>query len=399
MRYKLGVLSTHPVQYYTPLYQALAARPELDVTVYYAHKPTPAQQADGFGAAFEWDIPLLDGYRSVFLTNRSRQPGLSGFMGCDTPDIQGIIRREQFDAFLVHGWYNKSYWQAITACWRTRTPVMVRGDSTLNLSPPGWRKIAKRFTHRMFVPWFAAYLVVGQRAKEYYLAYGADETRMVFSPHFVDNARFAQAVAGIDTRATRERFALPAEGMVFLFAGKFIPKKRPLDFVRAVAAANRAVPGAVGLMVGDGPLRPEVETAVRAATAPVRLVGFLNQTEIPAAYAVADVLVLPSDGGETWGLVVNEGMACGLPAVVSDTVGCGPDLVSPGRTGYTYPCGDVAALAEHLSVLAADPGLAGRLGAAARDRVVGYSAAAAAEGVASAVAGVVDRRGGRPCRQ
>jgi glycosyltransferase involved in cell wall biosynthesis len=391
MTAKLGILSTHPIQYYTPLYQALATRSDLDVTVYYAHKPTPAQQAEGFGAAFEWDLRLLDGYRSVFLENRARRPSLSGFRGCDTPGIWDVIRQEQFDAFLVHGWHAKTYWQAITACWRTGTPVMVRGDSTLTLTKCGWRKAVKQFTHRLFVPRFDAYLIVGQRAREYYRAYGADERKMVFSPHFVDNARFAAASARVDRDALRRQWGLPTAGPVFLFAGKFIPKKRPADFVRAVAAAARSVPGVAGLMVGDGPLRADVETAVRAEAAPVRLVGFLNQTAIPAAYAAADVLVLPSDGGETWGLVVNEAMACGLPAVVSDLVGCGPDLVRPGESGEVYPCGDVAVLAGRLARLAGDPGAVARLGAAARSRVAAYSVEAAAAGAVAAVARVTSR--------
>src|SRR5205085_4665905 len=110
-----------------------------------------------------------------------------------------------------------------------------------------------------------------------------------------------------------------------------------------------------GAMAGDGPLRPAVEAAVAERSAPIRLCGFLNQSRIPEAYAAADVLVLPSDGGETWGLVVNEAMAAGRPALVSDQVGCAPDLVLDGQTGYVFPCGNVEPLAAHMARLAADP--------------------------------------------
>ena len=99
-------------------------------------------------------------------------------------------------------------------------------------------------------------------------------------------------------------------------------------------------------MVGDGPLRASMEQIVAGAGSPIRFAGFLNQTEMPRAYAASDALVLPSDGGETWGLVVNEAMASGLPAVVSDQVGCGPDLVLPAKTGETFPCGAVSELAR-----------------------------------------------------
>ncbi len=87
---------------------------------------------------------------------------------------------------------------------------------------------------------------------------------------------------------------------------------------------------------------------------PLHVAGFQNQTELPAWYAAADVLVLPSDGGETWGLVVNEALACGTPAVVSDAVGCAPDLAldrDPGRTGAVFAVGDPAALADAVERL------------------------------------------------
>ena len=391
MALKLGILSTHPIQYYSPLYRELAGRPGIDLTVYYAHRATAANQADaGFGVAFEWDVPLLDGYRSEFLPNLSPQPSSGTYRGCDTPAITDVIARERFDAFLVHGWYTKSYRQAMRACWRTETPLMVRGDSTL-LMQQGWvRRLAKWVSHRRFVPWFDAYLVVGQRARDYYLAYGADPQRMEHSPHFVDNERFAEAAAAaLPGRAERRReWGLPADATIVLFAGKFIPKKRPLDFVRAVAAAGSSV---AGLMVGDGPLRPKIEAMIAETNASVRLAGFLNQSQIPTAYATADALVLPSDGTETWGLVVNEAMACGLPAVVSDRVGCVPDLVIPGKTGYVYPVGDLPVLTSCLTTLAA-PGRSANLGEAARARIASYTVTAAADGVCRAAERLAARR-------
>jgi glycosyltransferase involved in cell wall biosynthesis len=388
MSVRLGILSTHPIQYYSPWYRALAARADLDLTVYYAHRPTPADQAAaGFGVGFEWDVPLLEGYASVFLDNRARRPSLYGFWGCHTPEIAAVIRRGCFGAFIVHGWYNRSYWQAIRACWETRTPVLIRGDSTLQMARGPLRRAVKWVTHRAFVPRFDGYLVVGRRAREYYLAYGASPERMVFTPHFVDNDRFARAATEARPRRAelRRRWGLPEDGVVFVFAAKFIPKKRPLDFVRALALAARRVPRLGGLMVGDGPLREEIEAVIRDTGGPVHLAGFLNQSEIPEAYAAADGLVLPSDGTETWGLVVNEAMACGLPALVSDRVGCGPDLVRDGETGFVVPFGDVAALADRMAEVGNDPILVARLGAAASQLIQHYSVSAAAEGTARAV--------------
>src|SRR5205807_937386 len=135
---------------------------------------------------------------------------------------------------------------------------------------------------------------------------------------------------------------------VLLFAGKFVEKKRPLDFINATAMANKNGTRIMGLMVGDGPLRQACEDDVKRTDVPIRFAGFLNQSRMPMAYAAADALVLPSDGGETWGVVVNEAMASGKPCFVSDAVCCAPDMIVPGKTGEVFPVGDVAALSSLL---------------------------------------------------
>ena len=123
------------------------------------------------------------------------------------------------------------------------------------------------------------------------------------------------------------------------------------------------------LMVGDGELRSKAEE-LAPAEAPVTFTGFLNQTEIGDAYAAADMLVLPSDYGETWGLVVNEGMVFELPAIVSDRVGCGPDLIDEGTTGRTVPFGNVEELASTIKQMARHPERVRKMGQNARDRVM-----------------------------
>jgi glycosyltransferase involved in cell wall biosynthesis len=241
--------------------------------------------------------------------------------------------------------------------------------------------------YRMFVPRFDGYLVVGTRARQYLRHYGADPGRMFFAPHAVDNEFFATRVAALraDRAGLRAAWGIPEDATVFLFCGKIIARKRPEDFARAVAEASREMPSIWGLLAGDGALRVQVEATVREAGWPVRFSGFLNQSVLPRAYAAADALVLPSDETETWGLVVNEAMASGIPSIVSDRVGCAPDLVLPGQTGEVFPCGDVSALAARLVALARDPDHLRRLGDRARRHVAAYSMAAAVEGTVRAI--------------
>jgi glycosyltransferase involved in cell wall biosynthesis len=348
---KVAILVSHPIQYQVPWFRALAAHPDLNLHVFFAHQAKPQEQgAAGFGVVFEWDIPLLEGYPHTFLKNIARTPSVSTFFGLDTPEIRTFIACERYDAVVVNGWHYKSAWQAIWACWHTKTPVMVRSDSHLYTKRHLLKRAMKWPLYRYFIPRFDACLPVGQWSSEYFRHYGAKPDRIFVIPHTVDQKRFTRAHDIDGSRASlRAEWQLDASAIVFLFTGKLIDKKRPMDFVRAVGAVSARGFQIQGLIVGDGPLRGECETFVKSNRIPIRFAGFLNQSDMPKVYAAADCLVLPSDGGETWGLVVNEAMSCGLPAIVSDCIGCGPDLIDRGITGDTFPMGSVESLASVMA--------------------------------------------------
>jgi glycosyltransferase involved in cell wall biosynthesis len=391
-RLRVGILATHPVQYYTPWYRELAKIVNLEV--FFAHRQSPEDQAAaGYGVRFDWDLPLLDGYKSRFLENVAFRPDVNRFWGCITPSVRQAIGREQFDAFIVHGWATVSYVQAITSCWWTGVPVLVRGDSTLQMTRSAWRQAIKGPIYRWFIPRFDGYLVVGTRAKEYVLAYGADGDRCFDAPHSVDNDFFSQRseLHRRDRSAARAKFDLPADTPAFLFAGRFIDRKEPLAFIRAVKMATAAAPNICGLMVGDGPLKDEARALAASLHAPIRFSGFLNQTEMPLAYAACDALVVPSRW-ETWGLVVNEAMACGVPAIVTAGVACAGDLVVPGVTGEVVPVHDPDALADRIARLGRDTDYRSALARNAQRHVANFTPRAAAEGTVRAIESVCERR-------
>jgi glycosyltransferase involved in cell wall biosynthesis len=349
--HKLAIVTSHPIQYQAPWFRALAR--VADLTVFFCHKQDrEGQAAAGFGVPFEWDVPLLDGYEHRWLENRSAQPAVSSFLGCDTPELASIIGTGSFDACLVCGWYLKSYLQAIRACRRCGVPVLMRGDSQLGTRRSGLVRAAKYFPYRWLLGSVDGHLYVGQANRDYLRHYGVADSSLFFVPHFVDNSFFARASA--DARASGTvaelRTALGAgrETSVFVFAGKLIDKKRPFDFLEALARARARGADVSGLVVGSGPLGAELEQRARSGGIPVSFVGFRNQTELPSYFAAGDAFVLPSDGRETWGLVVNEAMACGLPALVSRAAGCARDLIVDGRTGFTFDVGDVDALAAAI---------------------------------------------------
>src|SRR5713226_8627577 len=385
---RLAVVTTHPIQYHAPWFRALAERAEIGLEVFYCHRATPHEQASaGFNVEFDWDVSLLGGYRHRFLRNVARKPSLNAFAGLDTPEIATIIKQGNFDAVIVNGWNYKSAWQAMRACRRTKTPVMVRSDSHLHTERPWPKRAAKLPLYRWFIPKLDACCAVGTWSRDYFLHYGARPERVFIVPHVVDADFFRKEAEQLRSQRTelRRGWQLDEAATVFLFAGKFIEKKRPLDFVRALAGANKNGTQIMGLMVGDGPLRQSCEDEVKKTNAPIRFAGFLNQSEIPTAYAAADALVLPSDGGETWGLVVNEAMASGKPCFVSDRVGCAPDLVASGETGEVFALGDIVALSSLLSSHAERRIALKEMGAKAEQKASRYSLGAAVDAVVDAM--------------
>ncbi len=393
-KYNLAILSTHPIQYHAPWFRGLAAHPDLDVHVYFCHKATPQEQARaGFGVEFDWDVDLLAGYPHSFLKNTANPAGHGRFAGFDTPEIGRIIRKQKYDAVLVNGWNYKSAWQAIWAAWQRGVKVMIRGDSHLHFDRSRSVRLTKRLAYPSFVPRFDACLAPGSWSREYFEHYGARRDRIFFVPHVVD-VDFMESESqrfSAERPDLRRQWKLREDSFVFLFVGKFAETKRPLDFVKALCEAAKQRTHIQGLMVGDGPLRPACEEFVSLHDAPVTFAGFLNQSQIVRAYVCGDVLVLPSRG-ETWGMVVNEAMACGRPSLVSDRVGCGPDLVMAHETGVIFPHGNVAALSSAMVNMAANPGQSAEMGRKAQSHLKSYSVQAAVEGVLQALQATVGAR-------
>lgn len=359
-RPRVAYVATHPIQYQAPWFAAIAARDDIDFEVLYCHTASPREQAAaGFGVEFDWDVPLFEGYVHRFIENRARRPSVSTFSGINCPSLGATLASGKYDFVVVSGWHYYAAWQAFTACWRLGIPVCVRSDSQLGARRSFHVRAVKSLLYPRFLRRMHRCLPVGTRSADYFRHFGVAESRIGVVPHCVDVETFAEGARRAAPRREeiRYRFGLAA-GPVALFAGKLIEKKRPADLIAAIRLSSREVK-LQALFVGSGPLQEFLESnALEDGLAErIRFAGFLNQSEIVEAYAVADVLVLPSISTETWGLVVNEAQACGLPTVVSNAVGCAPDLVERSGAGSVYPVGDVERLAVSLSELVSNRSL------------------------------------------
>lgn len=378
--YRIAVLSSHPVQYYAPLFRKLASL--VDLHVFYAHKATSADQAKaGFGTAFEWDVDLESGYSHEFLTNVSAKPGVDHFLGCDTPSIGEILRNGCFDALLIMGWHLKAYLQGIVAAKLSNVPLLVRGDSQLQTPRSTLKSYTKEITYPFFLNLFDGILYVGRRSREYYENYGVKSDRLFFSPHCVDNEWFTARATVNERIGLRNEIGVNLQTPLVLFAGKLVEFKQPLDVIFGAARARATGLPLEILIAGDGPLNKEMRAAAQELRVPLHMLGFCNQTQMPAAYAAADCLVLPSDARETWGLVVNEALACGCAVAVSTACGCTPDLITDQQVGRSFTPGDIEGIADAMVTLVRSPPHKDAIRRVCRQ----YSLDAATEGIISAV--------------
>lgn len=352
------------------------------------HRVTPRDQAvAGFGVEFKWDVDLLTGYQSVFLSNKAKDPALKHFWGVDVPGVTEALRTGGVDTVLVTGWHLKGYLQTIWAAKQLGIPVLVRGDSQLMTQRSGLKNISKKLLYPALLRSFDAALYVGRRSQEYWLHYSFPERRLFFSPHCVDNDWFASRATTKARNTLRERLGISPQTEVAMFAGKLIEFKRPLDLIEATAIANSSGRRIEVLIAGAGLLQDELVQKAREKNVRLHSLGFCNQTEMPSAYAAADLVVLPSNSRETWGLVTNEALACGRPVLVSDACGCAPDLVCDGDAGAMFPAGDVTALAERMCRLFNFPPSR----SAISNKIRKYSLFAAADGIEAAMESVEGR--------
>ena len=357
---RLAYLVTHPIQYQAPLLRRIAEDRDIDLTVFYGSDLSTKVFRDAeFDRVIKWDVPLLNGYRYEFLPAIGRTDRLSFWR----PFNYGLGKRlkaGQFDALWVHGYARWTHWVAMIMAKTQGTHVMVRDDATL---VGRQRSLAKRMAKRVLFLWLNIlcdrFLAIGTMNREYYRRHGIGKEKISLVPYAVNNAFFqAESVAAAASREElRASLGLEKGRLVILYVGKMTKTKRPADLLESyirLSPDGNSEPGPYLLLIGDGEIRQSLEKrASELSWNSIKFLGFKNQTELPRYYDLCNVLVLPSLY-ENWGLVVNEAMNAGRAVIVSDRVGCGPDLVKNGENGYIFRARSVDDLHQALHEVTAD---------------------------------------------
>lgn len=346
---KLAIITTHPIQYYAPVFKLLHDRVQIKVKVFYTWGREAIEKFDpGFGKAISWDIPLLEAYPYEWVQNTAADKGSHHFKGIINPELIQQVTSWQPDAILVYGWAYNSHLKTMRY-FKNKVPVYFRGDSSLlNES-----SILKRTFKSIFLKWVYKHtdhaFYVGSHNKAYFKKFGLKEDELTFAPHAIDNARFMQNRES-EVTDLKSSLNINDHDILILYAGKFEPVKNVDTLLTAFIGMNKSKTHLLlaGNGVNEASLKDKAAKSLLAAN--IHFLDFQNQSFMPVLYQAADLFCLPSNS-ETWGLAINEAMACSKPVLVSDKVGCAIDLVKEGYNGQVFKARSLSDLTRNLDLL------------------------------------------------
>jgi glycosyltransferase involved in cell wall biosynthesis len=398
---RLAYLVSHPIQYQAPLLRRIAQEPGIELTVLFGSDFSVRDYKDeGFGVGVKWDVPLLEGYEHVFLPKLRDTTGVS----IASPLSYGIVSqlrgskgKPPFDVLWVHGYATVNALHGILAANALGIPVLLRAESWLRDRARGGLKLAiKHACFQVLRRLVDATLPIGTLNSEYWTHYLGKDFPQFLMPYAVDNAYFQQrSLAAVAGRAELLReLDLEPGRPVILFASKLQYRKHCDDLMEAygrLSPGDGADPLPYLVIVGDGEHRKELETmAAATGFTSIRFCGFRNQSELPRFFDIASVFVLPSRH-EPWGLIVNEVMNAARAVIISDDVGCQPDLIEDGVQGAIFPVRDVDALTDALRRVLATPDVAVAMGQRAQERIQNWGFEQDIQGLRAAIATVTGK--------
>lgn len=308
-----------------------------------------------------WNLELKSGYASEVLNTRRN---LFRFFW----RVSRLLRVEKPSAVLIYGWYLPEHWMLWALCRVRGVPLVFVGE-TFSHGASRWRVRLKRILHPIFFAGVQQFISIGKKTYDFYRSFNIAGSQITQAHYCIDTTFFSQTPdKSLGHRLeVRTELGIPQDAFVMLFVGRLFERKRPWD-IFALYRRLRQYKNLHAVFVGNGPLEKDLKD-LKGEDERVHFAGFRDQAETRAMYHASDLLVVPSEF-ETWGLVINEAFASGLPALVTDTCGAANDLVLPGKTGFVYPVGNMEIAAALITPYLERPALLERLGNAASERVV-----------------------------
>jgi len=374
MKRRVVLLTEIISPYRIPLFNALARRPEVSLHVIFLAETDPTlRQWEVYKHEIEFSYEVLPSWRRRIgrhnlLLNRR---------------VNAALRKAEPEIIVCGGYNYPASWQALVWARVHQVPFLLWSESNLQDLRP--RSFLIEFLKREFLQACSGFAVPGKSARAYLRALHVADDRIFTAPNAVGNDFFSgkAACARQNWASCRRKLNLPER--YFLFAGRLVPEKGVFDLLAAYAKLEPQLREQMGLVLaGDGPVRRQLEEEARSISpGKVCFTGFLQREDLAKCYALGEMLILPTHT-DTWGLVVNEAMACGLPVILSEMAGCGPDLVKVGWNGFLIPVADTGRLATVMQSIASQPDLRATMGANSTTLIANYSPEAWAEGLCEA---------------
>jgi len=379
MSRRLVVLTEIIAPYRIPVFNALAARPGIDLHVIFLSKTDSSRR--------QWRI-YEEEIRFSYEVLPSLRRRIGKFNFLLNSNVFRALRHAEPEVLICGGYSYLASWQAMNWAKRNRVPLLLWSESTAHdarnqHSPVEWLK-------KQFLGKCDAFLVPGAAAKSYIQQFASPSQKIFTARNAVDIELFAAKKTSTRKTANqlRSRLLLPAR--YFLFVGRLVEPKGVLDLIEAYGSLAPELRSRVGLVfAGEGPLRGKLEALARAIyPGKVRVIGFIQRDELANHYALAECLVMPTHS-DPWGLVVNEAMACGLPVICTSVAGCAADLIR--ENGIMVPPGNIRKLAEAMGIIAGDGQLRHHMSTASAKLIQEYSPEACAAGFADAAVSSMER--------
>lgn len=350
-KYKLAYVVSHPIQYQAPLLKYISKDDDIDLTVLFFDDFSVKNYYDKeFKKNIVWDVPLLEGYKYKFFKT-IKLPGVANFWFPFALNIKRELHISNFDAVWIHGWGSINHIKAILIAKKLKIPVLIRGESNLVFPVlSGYKRKLKNIYLKWLFNKISGCLAIGSWNKEFYLKSAINVKNIEVMPYTIDVEYFRNtSMTSTEVESFKNNLGITNNAPVILYASKLTKRKRVLDLVKAYAqlCENESEPPNL-VVVGDGELMQELVSHVKKlGSNRIIVAGFQNQSGLAKFYNACDIFVLPSEK-EQWGLVINEVMSFGKCVIVSNEVGCGPDLVREGQNGFIFKVGSVRELCECL---------------------------------------------------
>ncbi len=372
MKRRLVILTELIAPYRIPVFNALAGNPELDLHVIFLSETDASMR--------QWRI-YSEEIRFSYEVLPSWRRRLGKYNVLLNQNVTLALRDAAPEAVLCGGYNYVACWQAMLWAKRNGIRFLLWCESTGGDLRRNHALV--EMLKEKFVQGCDGFVVPGLSAHSYMRDMGIPDERLFLAPNAIDNALFSRLERLARVKGERLRHELGLPGRYFLFVGRLVKAKGVFDLLQAYASLAPELREHIGLVyAGDGPERALLEAAAHSIfPGSVHFPGFVHRDELVSYYSLADCLVLPTHS-DTWGLVVNEAMVCGLPVICTSVAGCAADLVQ--ANGRVVPSRDPGQLASALHELASDPQLRSRMSRESRRMIQEYSPDACAAGIAGA---------------